>query len=171
MPQYGSKFRAFVVNIRPEVKVYHPHMPVVTNTIPRMAAEFGLHDGEFQYENPETGAVDTFANIRGFFYDLDADAKEKGWTDEEYQIAQARLDALCDTWPEAIWRLEAQAPTAPWPTYDNTPHGKVALLAGELGLVNEALAYEKYNKNRKSVIEALEAARQTAAVEEELTVA
>lgn len=170
MPQYGSKFRAFVVNIRPEVKIYHPNMPVVTNTIPRMAAEFGVHRPEIEVENSQ-GVVEKFGDISGFFYDLDADAKEKGWTDEEKQIALARLDALCETWPEAIWRLEAKAPEAPWPTYDTMPHGKIALFAAELGLINEALVYEKWNKNRKSVIEQLEKALETAAVEEELTVA
>jgi hypothetical protein len=166
VPQYGSKFKAFVVNIRPEVKVPHPTMPVILNTIPAMVAEFGVHRPEVEVET-EAG-VERFGDISGYFYDLDADAKAKKWNAEEYEIAKARLDSLCETWPEAIWKLEPVLPTAPWATYDNMEYSKIAPLAIELGLAAEALAYELATKARKSVVKALQDSLAVAEAEEEL---
>jgi len=57
--------------------------------------------------------------------------------------------------------IEAVKAAKPWPSYDTTHHNKIASLASELGLVNEALAYEQENKQRASVIEQLEAALPT----------
>jgi hypothetical protein len=139
---------------------------VILNTIPAMVAEFGVHRPEVEVET-EAG-VERFGDISGYFYDLDADAKAKNWTDEEYAIAQKRLDDLCETWPEAIWKLEAVAPTAPWATYDTMDYAKVAPLAIELGLAAEALAYELATKNRKSVVKALSDSLNAAQAEEEL---
>lgn len=169
MPQYGSVYKAFRVNIRPEVKEYHPTMGVVLKTTPEMVAEFAVHRPEVEVETD--AGMERYGDISGHFYDLDVDAEAKGWTDEEYQIALARLDALCNTWPEAIWRLEPVAPTAPWATYDSIDANRVAVFAGELGLVREALAYEKATQNRKAVVTALEKQLATEKVEEELTAA
>jgi hypothetical protein len=167
VPQYGSKFRAFRVNIRPKIEIPHPTMPVVLETIPEMVAEFGIHlpEVEVEYE----GSTERYGQIIGNFYDLDSDAETKGWSAEEYEIAKARLDALCETWPEAIWKLEPAVPEAPWATYDTTDEKKVAILAGELNLIGAALAYEKATLNRKKVVTDLEGLAEMAAVEEELT--
>jgi hypothetical protein len=166
VPQYGSKFKAFRVNIRSEVKRYHPTMDVVMETIPEMVAEFGVHRPEVEVET--TSGVERFGDISGYFYDLDADAKAKGWNDEEYAIALKRLDDLCETWPEAIWKLEPVAPTAPWATYDEMDYAKLAPLAIDLGLAQQALAYELATKNRKSVVKALSDSLNAAQAEEEL---
>lgn len=56
-----------------------------------------------------------------------------------------------------FFALEEEKAPKPWPSYDSTHHNKTASLAAELGLVAEALAYERENKNRTSVIEQLEA--------------
>lgn len=167
MPQYGSKFRAFRVNIRPKVDIPHPTMPVVLETIPEMVAEFGLHLPEVEVEIE--GSTERYGQIIGFFYDLDSDAEAKGWSADEYEIAKARLDSLCETWPEAIWKLEPAVPSAPWATYDDTDPAKVAILAGELNLAGDALAYEKATLNRKAIVSDLEELLEMAAVEEELT--
>lgn len=169
MPQYGSRYKAFRVNIRPQIDEYHPTMPVIVRTIPEMVAEFGVHRDEVQVETPE--GVERFGDIAGNFYDLDADSAQKGWTDEEYQIAQARLDALCQTWPAAIWRITAAPAVAPWPTYDDTHHFKIAALAETLGLVEQALTYERENKAREGVLKALEEKLGVRETEEELTAA
>lgn len=169
MPQYRSKFKAFRVNIRPEIKEYHPNMPVVVRTIPEMVAEFAVHRPEVEVETD--AGMERYGDISGHFYDLDADAEAKGWTDEEYQIAQARLDSLCETWPEAIQRLEPVAPTAPWATYDSIDGNRIAILADELGLVAEALTYETATLNRKQVVAALKKLIEESKVEEELTAA
>lgn len=166
MPQYGSKFKAFRVNIRSEVKRYHPTMDVVMETIPEMVAEFGVHRPEVEVETQ--AGVERFGDISGYFYDLDADAKAKKWNEEEYAIAKKRLDDLCETWPEAIWKLEEVAPSAPWATYDSMEFAKVAPLAIELGLAAEALAYELATKSRKSVVKALSDHLEAAKAEEEL---
>lgn len=44
----------------------------------------------------------------------------------------------------------------PWPSYNSTHHFKIPTLAAELGLLEETIAYEKANKNRSGVVEALE---------------
>ena len=168
MPQYGSKFKAFRVNIRSEIKKWHPTMDVVMETIPEMVAEFGVHRPEVEVET--TSGVERFGDISGYFYDLDADAKAKGWNDEEYAIALKRLDDLCETWPEAIWKLEDLAPTAPRATYDKMDYAKVASFALELGLASEALANELATKNRKSVVKALQDSLAATAAEEKAPV-
>lgn len=166
MPQYGSKFRAFRQNIRSETKTYHPTMGVVLETIPEMVAEFGVHRPEVEVETD--AGVERYGDISGFFYDLDADAAAKGWTDEEKQLAQGVLDSVCDSWPEAIWRIEAKAPEAPWATYDALAEEKVAVLAYELQLVPQALAYEQATSNRAAVVEALQELVELSKVEDEL---
>ena len=166
MPQYTSKFKAFRVNIRSEIKKYHPTMDVVLETIPEMVAEFGVHGPEVEVETQF--GVERHGDIRGFFYDLDADAKAKGWNEEEYAIAKKRLDDLCETWPEAIKKLEEVAPVAPWATYDDMDYSKVAQLAIDLGLAEQALAYELATKNRKSVVKALTEYVDAQKAEEEL---
>lgn len=64
---------------------------------------------------------------------------------------------------------EVHAPK-PWATYDTTHHNKIASLAEDLGCVDDALAYERENKNRESVLAALEG-KQPTAVDGELIVA
>ena len=134
-----------------------------------MAAEFGVHRPEIEVETD--AGVERFGDISGFFYDLDADATAKGWSDEEYEVARARLDALCDTWPEAIWRIEKQPALVPWPKYPDADAKLIPALANELGLVAETIAYERENQNRQAVLKGLEALLVTAAAEEELTAA
>lgn len=48
------------------------------------------------------------------------------------------------------------AAAAPWPTYDTTHHNRIPPLAEELGVVEDAIGYERANKNRATVIAALE---------------
>jgi len=90
------------------------------------------------------------------------------WDSAEWQAEHA----LADADREAAEKLLSNSPyygiefiaveeikaTKPWPSYDGTHHSKVVALALELGLVNEALAYELVrDKPRLSVIEQLEA--------------
>lgn len=58
---------------------------------------------------------------------------------------------------------------APWPTYDTVHAAKIAAKVAEDGYdVAEVIAYERENKNRPTVIEALEALAPTPEPEEEL---
>lgn len=49
----------------------------------------------------------------------------------------------------------AKAVSAPWGSYDKTHHNKIPLVAEDLGLVSEAIDYERATKNRTSVLIAL----------------
>lgn len=85
------------------------------------------------------------------YYDSVEDQAAMGWTDEERKAIEEKLDGH-----HAAMLVERPRVAAPWPTYDETHHGKIAALAEELGLVSQALAYEADNKKRPSVIEALQ---------------
>lgn len=77
-------------------------------------------------------------------------------TDDDRERAEQMLLTSGRLGNEFIVIEEVKA-AKPWPSYDETHHNKVSVLASELGLVNEALAYERENKNRSSVVEQLEA--------------
>jgi hypothetical protein len=68
--------------------------------------------------------------------------------------------------------FSAPLPTPPWPTYEETHHKQIPVLAEQLGLVNEALAYERAReKPRAEVTERLEGLLQGKVEEETLTAA
>ena len=167
--QFKSNFKSFQAIARHGHTIYHPVTGTKTGEVKPLIAEFGIHSGEYTVEDPVTGATSTFADIRGFFYDLDEDAQKKGWTDDEKEAVRARLLRLSEEWPEAVQVHHAPQAAAPWPTYDSTHHSKIAILAGELGLVHETLAYERANKDRPAVIADLE--KLIVVPEEELTAA
>ena len=48
---------------------------------------------------------------------------------------------------------------APWATYDTTHHSKVAGIAADTGTLDQAIEYERANKNRPGVLSALEEQR------------
>jgi len=66
--------------------------------------------------------------------------------------------------------FEPKAPEPPWPTYDKLQNYlEIAKLADDLGLLVEAIAYERYTKRREGVLSALEARRRDREAEEALT--
>src|SRR5262249_1405265 len=120
-----------------------------------LTAEFAMHRGEFQYTDID-GLTQTGADIAGHYFDLDGQAAQKGWTDEEKELVANRLLRAGGQFPGEL-RLHTKAPAVkPWPKYDEAHHNQVPVLAEQLGLVAEALAYERENKNRGSVVEKLE---------------
>lgn len=156
--QFKSKFKAFQAICRHGRIEYHPVTGTPIGEIKPLIADFAIHGGEYNVIDPETGAMNTFADIRGHFYDLDVDAEQKGWTDDEKEAVRRRLLVLAEKWPEAVQVHSAPKAQIPWPTYDSVHHSKVASLAADLGLVGEALAFERENKARPSVIAELEKA-------------
>jgi hypothetical protein len=166
----NEKYPCLTVNVRPEEKVYHPSMPVIVKTIPAIVAQFGVIGPEYQVENAD-GEITTHVDISGGLFDLDAETATNGWTEEEKQLVKARLDDLCTQAWSGVELVEDLPPAAPWPTYDDTHHAKIATLAAELGLVEQALAYENATKQRVGVLSALLEKQETAVVEEELTAA
>jgi hypothetical protein len=90
-------------------------------------------------------------------YDTDIEKNANGWDDE----TAAKVEAYILNMPnygQDFTQVEKVAGLAskPWPSYDDTHHFKIPVLAAELGLLEEALAYEVANKNRESVISGLE---------------
>lgn len=90
-------------------------------------------------------------------YDTEIEAQNKGWDDETREKVEAYVSGhkaygISFVKMEPVIREIAK----PWPSYNSTHHFKVAGLAEELGLLEEALAYERANKARDGVIEALE---------------
>ena len=90
----------------------------------------------------------------GMFDTLEAQ-KQNGWSDELREKVEKWMLAKSNYGTD-FTEVEVVPAEAPWPSYDKTHHSKVASLAAELGLVDGALVYERSNKNRKGIIEALE---------------
>jgi hypothetical protein len=156
--QYGSKASAYQVLVREKRENWSQDGMRLLSTTPALTADFAYHAGEFKFHNPMTGSEDVGADIRGNFFDSAQFAIDNNWSQEDHDYVVQVLDELCNRDPEHIWHLEKAKLPAPWPTYDDTPHGKVVELAQTLGLTAEALQYEKENKARPSIIEGLTAA-------------
>lgn len=139
---------------------------IVRDEIPALWAEFGVYGNEFTYEDPMTGATEIGSEFRGGYFNLDEQAREKGWEDAEKEVvARHMLTMLSKPWAQFTLHEQARIP-APWPTYDETHHSKIVDLASTLGFVGEALIYEEQNKKRPSVIEGLREALAKAQTEQ-----
>lgn len=142
---------------------------IVREPIRELVAEFGVYGHEYSYTDPMTGMQEIGSDFRGGYFNLDEQAAEKGWDDIEKEIvARHLLNMLDKSWCQFTLHSQAKV-AAPWPTYDTTHHSKIVDLAATLGLLGEALRYEKQEKNRPSVIEGLSEAlakAQAAPVEE-----
>ncbi len=146
---------------------------IVRDEIPALWAEFGVYGGEYTYIDPDTERTEVGTDFRGGWFDLDAQADVKGWGPAEKEIVARHMLRLLEKNPGwAQFSLHSKAPAAkPWPTYDETHHNQIPTFAEGVGLVNEALAYERENKARDSVIQKLEELLERASVAEELTAA
>lgn len=170
---FESPFSAYVLICRPgrELKYAEQH----NEELDPLAAEFATHGAEYSYTNPDTQNLDRAAEIRGHFLNLDEFADEKNWSDEERELAAKRLLWACEKYPADIHLWSKPKVAAPWPTYAKTHHNQVPVLAETLGLVEQALVYERQNQARPSVVEklteVLDRQREDATAEESLTAA
>ena len=164
--QFKSNFKCFQAIVRHGHTIYHPVTGTKTGEVKALIAEFGVHSGEYQVEDPITGQTNTFADIRGFFFDSDEAAKKEKWTPEEKEAVEARLLELSESWPEAVQVHSALRALVPFPTYDDVQGDKVARLCIDLGFAEQALQYERENENRKEVVAELEKFLQEESVEE-----
>lgn len=147
----------------------------IISETPALVAEFAVHGGEYDFINSD-GFADRAADIRLGYFDLDSQAEQKGWGPDEKEIVARHMIRMAEKRPGGDFTLWSKAPAQkPWPKYDETHHNQVAVLADQLGLVGEALAYEQENAKRPSVVaklnELLNAAQIEAASEESLTAA
>jgi hypothetical protein len=140
---------------------------------PMIVADFAEQAvGVETYEGLEGGQP--FTQVRGGgFFDTERAQKAHAWTDDERQLVEERLLEICENGPRAdeirmltadirpqgfgdIRVYETPKPVAPWPTYDEIHHERVAQMAADLGLAPQALVYEQRTKNRKTVVARLQ---------------
>jgi hypothetical protein len=90
-------------------------------------------------------------------FDTIEEQSRQGWDDETREKVDAFMLAK-PNYGQDFTKVEKILVVSgkPWPSYDETHHFKIPALAAELGLLEEALAYEKDNKNRESVISGLD---------------
>lgn len=107
-------------------------------------------------------------------------ARDQEWNEEERDIVAKRLQyELYENLRERdFWKHEPPKPAIPWPTYDQTHHSQIAMIAKATGTVEEALVYETRGREdgpRESVVKKLEELRDgdagTAADEDALAAA
>lgn len=166
---FESKPSAFEVLVRSEQKIYQGGVHI--DTVQALTASFATHEGEMTYED-EDGSTTKVALIRGHFLDTHEAQIREGWTDEERVLVEKSLEMQCKKTPEWVWVKEIPKAVAPWPSYDKiTNYLKVASLAEELGLVREALDYERATKNREGVVAELEKRLEDVAEVEAMTAA
>ena len=167
---FRSRFAAYQVLVRSKRDIWDASGSVIIDTVPALTVEFAKHFGEFDYTD-DSGATRKGADIRGHFFDLDAAAEENNWSDTDKELVRTALLLLCQKAPGDLWVHETPRANAPWPTYDTTHHNKIPVIAEDTGTIDDAITYESQNKNRDSVIAALEERKRTARVAEELTAA
>src|SRR5262245_42434354 len=156
---FKSPISMMVVNVIKEVPDWHPatgtYMGVKQR---RVAAEFGQAGQEYDYHNPLTGQADKTVDIVGNYFDTDAEAERNDWTSDEKESVEKRLMACTREIPQWVQLVErvAPIPDKPWASYNSMHAQKIAKIAIELGVIDEALAYERATKNRPEVIGMLE---------------
>jgi hypothetical protein len=137
--------------------------------IRELVAEFATHGAEYQYTQAD-GTTDFAADIRGHYFNLDAQAEQKGWDEEEKELVARVMLRRAPSSPDFSLWSKAPAPK-PWAKYDSTPELDVPVLAEQTGTVSEAIAYESENKNRSKVLKELRALENQVVLEGELTAA
>lgn len=155
---YKSAYADLQVLVRSGSVMYHPATGVEIGRVSALTANFGNHGGEFTSTNPLTGELEQHAIIHGHFFDSKAAQERLGWTDEERESVEKTLDDLAIRQPFLLQKIEIEVPPvpAPWPTYDKHTAKDAVTFAVDLGLVHEALLYERENQNRETVIGPLE---------------
>jgi len=164
---FQSKMSAHEEYCRSYKAIRNQYDGTVFDEIPALVAEFAFHGGEYTYIDPDTGNTAVAADIRGHFFDLYMQAEEKGWSDDDKEVVARHMLRMCEKFPGGeFWVWEKPRTLAPWPTYDTTAYAKIADLALELGLVEQAINYELENKNRENVLKRLAAVKADAPVDE-----
>jgi hypothetical protein len=96
-----------------------------------------------------------------YLCELDVLSREQEWTDEDKVYVGKGIEAQFNnpTFRD-FWIHEAPKVPPPWPTYNETHHNQIPVIAQSIGLVAEALRYEQLGREggpRASVVEKLTA--------------
>jgi hypothetical protein len=87
-------------------------------------------------------------------YDTLAAQEAEDWPDELREYVEQWMLKRPNYGTDFV-ELQKLPAEKPWKNYDETHHFKIASLAADLGVVEEALAYEQENKAREGVLKAL----------------
>jgi hypothetical protein len=94
-----------------------------------------------------------------FACELDIMAKNQEWSPEDKEAVGGQLEQLINN-PQFtdMWVHVPAAPIPPWPTYDETHHNQIPMIAAATHLVAEAISYEKRREGgpRPGVLSKLE---------------
>jgi len=175
MAKYGTKASAFMTPVQGAEPIRHPTTGDIIGFQKELIVEAAIHGKEIDVPGPD-GQPLRVADIHGHFIDTVQQAKDKGWTDEERERVETKLDFWCEQQPGQIWHLEDTKLPAPWPSYDGQHWQEVLTTARATNLVSEALAYElQREKTRQGIVDGLRAelgqAAEEADAEKSLTVA
>lgn len=85
-------------------------------------------------------------------YDTREEQDRNGWSDEMREMVEKWM-LRKNNYGSDFTQVTVIKPLvmAPWANYDTTHWKQIPILAEQLGLVREALAYETANKNRESI--------------------
>lgn len=133
----------------------NPHTGEREQIAPAIMAEFG--DQSLSGREVADAEGTPRADIRGGAFDLDETAKALEWGDDiKEMVARKMLRALEDSSFRDFWLYEAPVPKEPWNNYDVMEPEKILEFAQTLGLVGDAINYERHNQNRVDLIAGLE---------------
>lgn len=152
-PHAGFRFLA-----RNESYKRHPVTGDVMETVPAIWCEFGKFGAAYEFTNPETGETMMGADIRGGSYDTDLEALEHDWDQDTKELVERGLLKWCQKRPDQLQHIERDIPAAPlpWPSFDDQDAEVVVATALATGLREQVLAYERENRARPYVLDALE---------------
>ena len=155
---FKSAYADFQVLVRSEAVQYHPATGVEIGRTRALTANFGSHGGVFNAPDPLTGEITEHSMVFGHYFDSDAAQQERGWTDDERESVEAAILKIAREQPSLVAQVIIEIPPAPkpWPSFDEQTAKEITAVAIQAGLVSQALAYERENKNRSTLVSELE---------------
>jgi hypothetical protein len=163
--RFGSRASCYYVCIQAKEPKYLPGTATIIGYEKEILAEFGVAEGEYMVTDKngepmlDEGTGLPFgrtANIRGHYFDSRAQQEQKGWTDAEHDRVVARLQHLCVQEPQDVWALEDVRLAPPLPGWESLSAARRIAISAELGLVGDALAYERQQNTDPDLIAKLE---------------
>ncbi len=165
----SARYRCFPIGAEDDIGNGRPKkrgiVAAFTQGIPIEEWEYAAAKKSFHFpggnleDDGDTGGPPVDPLGRVSVYDTDREAKEKGWSKALKEEIEQNMLAMPDHGQDFIVIVKPPV-EKPWNSYDDfTAPSKIVEFA-ELGGISiaDVIAYERENKNRKSVIDALESA-------------
>lgn len=134
------------------IAVFKPADQILTEAETQFVMKNMVHKG-LPIDRDTEEHLSPRSRISGF--DTVLAQNEFDWTDEEREIVEQKLLTSEHLGSDHI-ELKPEPAALPWPTYNTDDAETIAIIAKTIGLVDQALRYERENANRPEVIEALE---------------